>query len=109
MVSSACNAPFVQPTIGMLSMMDAFLDRPLPEILAELPLEENIKDVLLEGKGRAQNILELVRAFEKADWEALWLFSHQLGLDQEKLPRLYLEAVEWATFLSTPDYEAVRE
>jgi EAL and modified HD-GYP domain-containing signal transduction protein len=47
-----------QPTdlflIGMLSMMDAFLDRPLPEILEELPLEENIKFVLLEGEGQAK-------------------------------------------------------
>jgi EAL and modified HD-GYP domain-containing signal transduction protein len=82
-------------------MMDAFLDRPLPEILEELPLEENIKFTLLEGEGQARNVLELVRAFEKADWESFSLFSHQLNLDEEKLAFLYLEAVEWAKFLST--------
>lgn len=96
-----------QPTdlflIGMLSMMDAFLDRPLPEILEELPLEENIKFVLLEGEGQARHVLELVRAFEKADWESFSLFSHQLKLDEEKLAFLYLEAVEWAKFLSTQE------
>lgn len=94
-----------QPTdlflIGMLSMMDAFLDRPLPEILEELPLEENIKFALLEGEGQARNVLELVRAFEKADWESFSVSSHQLNLDEKKLAFLYLEATEWAKFLST--------
>jgi c-di-GMP-related signal transduction protein len=86
--------------IGMLSMMDAFLDRPLPEILEELPLAENIKFVLLEGEGQARKVLELVRAFEKADWESFSLSTHQLNVDEEKLAFLYLEAVEWAKLLS---------
>jgi c-di-GMP-related signal transduction protein len=86
--------------IGMLSMMDAFLDRPLPEILEELPLEENIKSVLLGGRGRAHDVIEMIKAYEKADWESFSQSAQKLGLDEKKLVHLYLDAVEWAKLIT---------
>lgn len=85
---------------GIFSMMDAFMDRPLEEILEELPLENHIKEALM-GKGDPSgNPLELVKAIEKAQWEDLFRYSTQLKLEEEKLAGLYMEAVEWTKFLS---------
>lgn len=85
---------------GIFSMMDAFMDRPLEEILEELPLEEHVKAALLGKDCPSANALELVKAFEKARWEEVTRYSTQLNLEEEKLAPLYLEAVEWTKFLS---------
>ncbi len=85
---------------GIFSMMDAFMDRPLEEILEELPLEDHVKAALLGKDDPSGNPLEVVKAFEKAQWEDLTRHSTQLKLEEEKLARLYLEAVEWTKFLS---------
>jgi EAL and modified HD-GYP domain-containing signal transduction protein len=85
---------------GIFSMMDAFMDRPLEEILEELPLEEGVKAALLGKDDRSGNALALVKAFEKARWEEVTRYSTQLNLEEEKLAPLYLEAVEWTKFLT---------
>jgi EAL and modified HD-GYP domain-containing signal transduction protein len=85
---------------GIFSMMDAFMDRPLEEILEELPLEEHVKAALLGKDGPSANALELVKTIEKARWEEVTRYSTQLNLEEEKLAPLYLEAVEWTKFLS---------
>lgn len=86
--------------MGMLSLVDAFLDRPLEEILAELPVEENIKKALLTREGGAHGILQLVEHFEKAQWEEFGRMANDLGLDGSKIALLYLDAVEWSKFLT---------
>ncbi len=85
---------------GIFSMMDAFMDRPLEEILEELPLEDNVKTALLGKVDPCGNPLEVVKAIEKAQWEEITRYSTQLKLEEEKLARLYMEAVEWSKFLS---------
>ena len=85
---------------GIFSMLDAFMDRPLEEILEELPLEDNVKAALLGKADPSDNPLEVVKAIEKAQWEDLSRYSAQLKLQEEKLARLYIEAVEWTKFLS---------
>lgn len=85
---------------GIFSMMDAFMDRPLEEILEELPLEERVKAALLGKDDPFSSPLKLVKAFEKAQWEELARYSTKLNLEERKLAGLYLEAVEWTKFLS---------
>ena len=85
---------------GIFSMLDAFMDRPLEEILEELPLEDHVKAALLGKADPSDNPLEVVKAIEKAQWEDLSRYSAQLKLQEEKLARLYIEAVEWTKFLS---------
>jgi len=56
--------------IGMLSLLDAMLDRPLEELLAELHLASDMEDALLSrespGNGVA-SVYAMVRAYEAAD------------------------------------------
>ncbi|MGD2093126.1 MAG: HDOD domain-containing protein [Candidatus Aminicenantes bacterium] len=85
---------------GIFSLMDAFMDRPLEDILEELPLEDHVKAALLGKEDSFGNPLEVVKAFEKAQWEDVGRYSTQLKLEEDKLACLYLEAVEWTKFLS---------
>lgn len=82
--------------MGMFSLMDAFLDRPLAEVLEELPLTLEIKQALLGKDNRFSPILNLVLAYEKADWENLIKHIQQLGLDESEVSVLYLQSLAMA-------------
>jgi len=84
---------------GMFSFLDAMLDRPLQELLRELHLSVDIREALL-GNGSPENrvamVLDLVRAYETADWDVLVKCGGRLMIQQEVLPDLYLQSVDWA-------------
>jgi len=50
--------------MGLLSMMDAILSRPLEDILAEVPVTADIKAALLTGSSPLHPIYEFIRAMK---------------------------------------------
>lgn len=84
-----CEAFF---TTGLLSVLDALMDRPLAELLAELPLADAPRRALLEGAGVMGQVLACVLAYERGEWARVQC----PGLDKGRLPAAYLEALEWA-------------
>ncbi len=85
--------------MGMFSMVNAFLDRPMDEILADLPLASPIKTALLGKPNHFHDVLELVKDYEKGNWVHLQQIIRHLKIDEKKIAALYLDAVEWGTFL----------
>ncbi len=82
--------------LGMMSLIDAVLDRPLPEILEKMPISHEIKEALLGGENRFRDVYETVLAYEAADWPEFAEKARKLNLDEETVPDLYLKSVEWA-------------
>ncbi len=92
--------------MGMFSLIDAFLDRPLPDILAGLPISDDIKFALLGGKNRFRDVYELVLAYEAGDWEQLAFKTALLELAEIDVRECYLNALEMSNqifFLHNPD------
>jgi EAL and modified HD-GYP domain-containing signal transduction protein len=83
--------------LGLFSMIDALLDRPLPEILAEIPIAEEIKGALLGENNRLRKVFQYVLSYEKGEWNTLADIGLR-GLSDEKVSRLYLEAVRGLSF-----------
>ncbi|MCP5103121.1 MAG: HDOD domain-containing protein, partial [bacterium] len=81
--------------VGMFSVADAFLDRTMADILEELPLDALIKDALLEKKGVLKDVLDIVVAYERADWQEVARLSVLLQLPQANLVNHYIESVNW--------------
>jgi EAL and modified HD-GYP domain-containing signal transduction protein len=54
-------------TVGLLSMMDAFLDRPLDELLKNIPLAPDVRGALLYRGGALGRALDASIAFERRD------------------------------------------
>ena len=78
--------------VGLFSVLDALMDRPMPEVLRALPLAEEIQTALLDQDGSLGAILHSVLAYERGNWaEATFL-----GLDQNSLMDAYLHAIAWA-------------
>jgi len=96
--------------MGMFSMMDTFLDRPIEEILEELPLQESVRAGLLGRDEEFSRVLKMVKAFEKGQWALVSQYNSQLQLDEERIAFLYIDAVEWTKFLGdAAESEKVKE
>jgi EAL and modified HD-GYP domain-containing signal transduction protein len=79
-------------TCGLFSVIDALMDRPLPELLEALPLSGAVKAALLQGEGTMGEVLEAVHAYEKGAWQVLTTTP----LSPQQYRHCYLEAVMWA-------------
>jgi c-di-GMP phosphodiesterase len=79
-------------TVGLLSLIDALLDRPMETILQDLPLIEPVKEALLKRTGVMGSALHCVQAYERCDWERTSCDS----LDERKIREAYLSSVAWS-------------
>ncbi len=82
--------------MGLLSVMDAILEKPMLEILQELPLSTDVKEALADQKGCFQGIHELSTCYESGDWQKITETATKLDLSEKAVSEAYLQAVEWA-------------
>jgi EAL and modified HD-GYP domain-containing signal transduction protein len=88
-------------TLGLFSMIDAILDKPMEEIMSRLPLSGPIKDALVHGKGRLSDYLSLSVSYERGEWERVSAMADVLDLNPELLPQRFKEALGWANAFSS--------
>ena len=82
--------------LGVFSLMDAMLGRPMSDVAAEIALPEVVRAALLGAPNRHAKILELVKAFEAGKWGEVSERARGVGLNEAQLSTAYLEAVDWA-------------
>ena len=89
---SGFDSPDKHFTLGMFSVLDALTDMPMSEVIAELPLSDDVLDALMGEHRTSQcdKTLSYVHTVEHGDWvqakESLKNVS----------PELFAEAVAWA-------------
>ncbi len=81
--------------MGMLSLIDSFLGRPLPVILTQLPLSESIRQALLKRKGDLSTVLELLQQYEDGNWKEVERLAREQNLDPAEISRCYYKAITW--------------
>lgn len=81
---------------GLFSVLDALMDRPMPEVLQELPLADDIIQALLLHEGVLGTTLRCVMAYERWNWEGITCPD----LDRGAIKDAYLEALAWAAEVS---------
>jgi EAL and modified HD-GYP domain-containing signal transduction protein len=79
--------------VGLFSLLDVILGRPLAEVLGELPLSREVNRALAAREGLMGRTLEVATHYEKGDWDHLSRLANQIGLDENIIPRLYIQAV----------------
>jgi len=83
-------------TVGLFSVLDALLDKPIIEILEYLPLTKDVSQALGSYEGRLGALLNNIILYEHGNWEKL----HYEGLGSEDFRDAYLAAVNWANSLA---------
>ena len=87
--------------MGLFSLLDAIMSRPIEEILDEITVEEDITAALTGEPCQLKTILDLVIAMEKGDWDQVSILASELQIEEQQLPATYLEAVKWAQDIYT--------
>lgn len=81
--------------LGLLSLIDALLDRPLADVLAELPVTPDVRAALLGTAGLFQDIYQLSLAYEQGNWQAVIIYAGQLNIAEARLPVLHVNSLAW--------------
>ncbi len=82
--------------VGMFSLIDTLLQRPMSSILYQLPFSEDITNTILGHETEMTPFLEFSIALGKLDWERLEELGAQLNIPLNDMDLLYYEAMEWA-------------
>ncbi len=82
--------------MGMFTVLSTVMEKPMAQILAELPLDKEIHAALLGRQNKYRRILETVLAYERGRWEQFAMFIGMLKLEETEVPPLYRSAVQWA-------------
>jgi len=80
--------------MGMFSLIDAFLDQPMSDIIKDLPICEDIKHALIGGQNRFRDVYDLILTYESGDWERLSWKAAKLELDESEVKDFYLNSLE---------------
>jgi EAL and modified HD-GYP domain-containing signal transduction protein len=80
-------------TVGLFSVLDAFMGMTMEDVLAELPLATDVAAALLDLSGEMGAVLSWVLAYESGGFAAL----DGAGPAAERILRdAYLDAIAWA-------------
>jgi c-di-GMP-related signal transduction protein len=86
---------------GTFSLLDTLLSMPMGVILAELKLNKEVKDALINRVGSLGVMLNLIEALEAGDFAAVEDLLQQLpGLDAATLNEAHMEAIRWVSSLN---------
>jgi EAL and modified HD-GYP domain-containing signal transduction protein len=93
--------------LGLLSAMDAILDMRMPDVLREITIHPEIRDALMGKANKLREIFEFALNYERGHWEEIGPSAARLGIQEDMIPALYVEAVEWARQMLFPREETV--
>jgi c-di-GMP-related signal transduction protein len=83
--------------LGLFSLIDAILRRPMHEALQELPLPPDVAAAIRGEPNGLGELLSLARAYERADWPVVEHLVRRLGVAATEVSTIYLEAVAWGS------------
>jgi EAL and modified HD-GYP domain-containing signal transduction protein len=81
---------------GMFSLLEALLDRPLPEILGSLNLPPTVVEALVGSGGRLAPYLGIALACEVPDRERAEALARPLGIGPAEINAAQIAALGWA-------------
>ena len=76
---------------GLLSLLPAYMDRPMEDIVGELPLTDEIANGLVTGEGQVGAVLGSAVDYERGEWKKL----EQSAFEKPVLRASYLDAVNF--------------
>ena len=78
-------------TVGLFSTMDAIMDQPIEDVLAQLPLKQPVSDAILNYQGKMGRALQAAIAYERGEWDEL----EDDIVESDTIVSVYIEALNW--------------
>jgi EAL and modified HD-GYP domain-containing signal transduction protein len=86
--------------MGMFSLLDAIVDRPIEQALAGLALPDTVRTAIVDRTGVYSPYLETALAYERGDWDDLARSLPPLAITPTAVRSAYLAAATWAQQMS---------
>ncbi len=84
--------------MGLFSLLDALLDRPIEYALQQIRLTRPVEEALLRvapPEDRMAIVYSLIRGYEMGDWDTVTSLAAELGVPAIKVGEAYVEAARW--------------
>lgn len=81
--------------VGLFSLIDIILNKPIEELLVSIGLDENIFQALTKNEGAYADILACSKAIESGDWLVFFELAKQMEVTREELFEAHRQAVRW--------------
>lgn len=88
--------------MGLFSVLDVILEKPMEEALDMIKVSKEIKDALINGKGPLAKVFDFMIPYENADWTEV---SRQMivdNIDEEDVMDAYADCLTWYRDLTSP-------
>lgn len=92
-----CDEAFV---VGILSIIDALLEIPMADALAQLSLPEPVSEALLRREGKYAPYIKLAIACEESDQDTIRALAAELGMDALMVNQRHIDALTWTMSFS---------
>ena len=81
--------------MGMFTVIDAIMDKPMREILPQLALADEVKEALTGKENRFKHVLDLVLAYERGEWDDFSRLSEKSDFSESEMPKIYTDGLKW--------------
>ncbi len=95
--------------LGLLSLIDVLMRRPMRVLLGELPIAPDVGDALAGEQSPLRDALHAVISYEQGNWEEFSQMAKKLALKEGTLCNLYAQAIRWSRELTKEEKESPAE
>ncbi len=81
--------------LGLFSMLDVILELPMEKAVKEIFVNDMISDALVKKSGKLYVVLELIIAYERADWEKVAYLMVLNEINPSDISECFIDALEW--------------
>lgn len=81
--------------MGLFSVMDIILDKPMEEALSLVSVSKQIQEVLLENKGPLAPVLQFIKEYENGGWQEISRLIIMNDMDMDTIYRAYVDSLAW--------------
>jgi len=97
-LAKAFNVGVFSPSLfmmGLFSLLDIILERPMEEAVKEVALDESVRAALVDKSGDFYHILEFIYAYEHANWDEIAIMMVKYDLDLDEVTAAFVDSLVW--------------
>ena len=81
--------------MGLFSMLDIMLDKPMSEALEMVLVSKEIRESLLTDNGKFSDVMKFIVAYENADWTEVSRSMLLRNISDKQVSDKYIESLRW--------------
>ena len=95
--------------MGMFSTLGKLMQMPLADVLAQIPISDEVKNALISREGRAGLLFDTIISYENAEWTKMRASAEALGIPVEMISEKYCECAAsvnntWNKLMEATDF-----